>query len=70
MAGLPYEERIYAHHAAKPYSIDPFNEIGTPEKERDALLISDFLESYEVLSTSVSQRVDERYFNIGRSFRD
>jgi hypothetical protein len=70
MASLPYEEQIYAHHATKPYSIDPFNELGISEKERDALLIKDFLESYEALSKSFSEEVDHRYFTLGRSFSD
>lgn len=68
MAGLPYEERLLAHLTTKPYSIDPFNELGIPEKERDRLLIKDFLASYEVLSTGVSQRVHQRYFQMGRDF--
>ncbi len=68
MAGLPYEERINAHHIAKPYSIDPFNELGTSEKERDSLLIKDFLSSYESLSASVSEKVNQRYFNMGHEF--
>ena len=68
MASLPYEERINAHHIAKPHSIDPFNELGTPEKERDELLITDFLNSYEALSNSVSEKVNQRYFRMGREF--
>ncbi|MBU1340666.1 MAG: hypothetical protein KKE44_16480 [Proteobacteria bacterium] len=68
MAGLPYEERISAHHIAKPYSIDPFNELKTPEKERDALLIKDFLASYEALSTSVAEKVHQRYYHMGQEF--
>ena len=68
MAQFPYEKRIYTHHASKPFSIDPFNELNTPEKERDALLIKDFLDSYESLSTSVSERVNQRYFRMGRDF--
>jgi hypothetical protein len=68
MAGLPYDERIYAHYAAKPYSIDPFNEAGVAEKERDALLIRDFLASYEALSTAVAAQVNDRYFTMGRHF--
>jgi hypothetical protein len=68
MAGLPYEERVYAHYGAKPYSIDPFNEIGLAEKERDNVLIRDFLTSYEAISSSVSEKVNERYFAMGRAF--
>ena len=68
MVGLPYEERIHAHYVAKPYSIDPFNELNTSEKERDSLLISDFLASYEALSKSVSAKVNQRYFNMGSEF--
>ena len=68
MASLPYEERINAHHVAKPFSIDPFNELDTPERERDALLIKDFLDSYEVLSSSISKQVNQRYFRMGSDF--
>jgi hypothetical protein len=46
----------------KPFSIDPFNEIGLDEKRRDSLLIKDFLQSYKVLSKAVNERVNERYF--------
>ena len=69
MASLPYEERINAHLDTKPFSIDPFNELGTPEKERDALLIKDFLSSYEALSKSVSERMNQRYFRMGQDFK-
>lgn len=68
MASLPYDEQILTHHATKPFSIDPFNELGTPKEERDSLLIRDFLESYEGLSKSVLERVDGRYFSMGRNF--
>jgi hypothetical protein len=68
MAQLPYEERIYAHMATKPFSVDPFNELNTPARERDELLVKDFLDSYEALSGSVSERVDARYFGMGRQF--
>jgi hypothetical protein len=66
MAGLPYEERINVHLDAKPFSIDPFNEVGIPEKERDALLIRDFLSSYEALSNAVSEEINARYHRMGR----
>ena len=52
----------------KPFSIDPFNEVGTPEKERNALLIKDFLNSYEALSQSIAEKVNNRYFCMGREF--
>ena len=68
MAGLPYEERISIHHNTKPYSIDPFNEVGIQTKERDSLLIKDFLESYERLSQSISERVNQRYHRMGHDF--
>jgi hypothetical protein len=68
MMGLPYEERLLAHFSTKPYSIDPFNELGTSEKERDGLQIDEFLASYEALSTSVGQRVNQRYFQVRRDF--
>ena len=50
MADLSYQEKIISHYQTKPYSIDPFNELGTPAEVRDALLVKDFLASYEVLS--------------------
>jgi len=68
MASLPYEQRINAFLDVKPFTIDPFNEIELPEKERDALLIRDFLQSYERLSKAVSEKVNQRYFNMGREF--
>jgi hypothetical protein len=68
MAGLPYEERINSHLDHKPFSIDPFNEVGLSEKKRDALLVNDFLESYERLSGSISERVNSRYHDMGRQF--
>jgi len=70
MVGLPYELQIYTHIRAKPYSIDPFNEVGIPEQERDSLLIRDFLSSYEALSNSVAEQVNQRYFRIGRDFEE
>jgi len=68
MAGLPYEEQIRTHHATKPYSIDPFNELKTSKQERDALLARDFLESFGQLSASIAERVNERYHRMARDF--
>jgi hypothetical protein len=68
LAELPYLERINAHRVAKPFSIDPFNESGLSEKDREELLIRDFIASYEALSTRVTERVNQRYFDMGRSF--
>ena len=68
MASLPYEERIYVHYAAKPYSIDPFDEAGLPHEHRDALLISDFLKSYDTLAQGVAETVNQRYFRMGQQF--
>ena len=68
MAGLPYEERINLHKTAKPFSIDPFNEVEIPQKERDALLIRDFLSSYEALSNTVAEKVNNRYYEVGQAF--
>lgn len=62
MSELPWVEQINAHMDAKPFSIDPFNEIGVIEKERDSLLIRDFLSSFEVLSDSISTDINKRYF--------
>ncbi|MCP4118500.1 MAG: hypothetical protein GY737_24500 [Desulfobacteraceae bacterium] len=52
----------------KPYSIDPFNEVGIPEKKRDELLAKDFLNSFESLSDAVSEFVNERYYAMGEAF--
>jgi hypothetical protein len=64
MLDFPYEERIRAHRETKPFSIDPFNEVGIPEQERDALLIRDFLRSYEALSTAVGERVQKPLYRV------
>lgn len=69
MLDLPWAERINAHMDDKPFSIDPFNEVGLPEKERDSLLIKDFLSGYEALSDSISERVNNRYYQLGNIFR-
>jgi hypothetical protein len=69
MMELPYPERIAAHMQAKPYSIDPFNEANIPEKERDGVLIRDFLESYAALSSAITEQVNRRYFTMGEEFR-
>lgn len=68
MAGLPYEDRIKMHHDTKPYSIDPFNELETPIRERDSLLVKDFLSSYEAISESINERVNFRYIKMGEYF--
>jgi hypothetical protein len=68
MAELSYQEKVVSHYQTKPYSIDPFNELGTSAKTRDGLLVKDFLESFEGLSQSVAERVNNRYFNIAREF--
>lgn len=68
MADLSYQEQIVSHYQTKPYSIDPFNELKTPAKTRDALHAVDVLESYAELSTSVGKRVNERYFQMGQDF--
>lgn len=68
MGNLTYQEKIVLHHQTKPYSIDPFNELDTTAKVRDALLVEDFMESYQKLSDSITERVNSRYYNIGRNF--
>jgi hypothetical protein len=68
MADLKYQEKIVLHYQAKPYSIDPFNELGTSADVRDGLLVKDFLESYEKLSDSISARINSRYYQMGREF--
>jgi hypothetical protein len=68
MVDLPYLDKISQHYVAKPLSIDPFNESGLSEKERDNILISDVIASYEALSSRVTKQVNERYFEMGRSF--
>jgi len=70
-SGIPWEtyvDKIQGHKMIKPFSIDPFNEVGIPARERDALLIKDFLESYETLSNDVACKVNQRYFHMGRDF--
>ena len=68
MSDLPWEQQIKAHLETKPFSIDPFNEIGIPEKERDELLIRDFLASYERLSHTITEKVNSRYYRLGHEF--
>ena len=68
MADLNYQEKIVLHHQTKPYSIDPFNELKTPADVRDGLLVKDFLESYEKLSHTISARINNRYYEMGREF--
>lgn len=68
MRELGDQERIALHRQLKPFSIDPFNEAGIPEEERDRLLIRDFLASYEGLTSSVRANIEDRYFQLGRKF--
>ncbi len=68
MADLSYQERIVSHYQTKPYSIDPFNELGTPAETRDALKVKDFLASYRDLSQTVAERVNQRYFRMAQDF--
>lgn len=68
MADLNYQDRIILHYQTKPYSIDPFNELGTSADVRDSLLVEDFLESFEKLSHSISARINTRYYQMGREF--
>ena len=37
-----------------PFSVDPFDEAGITEKERNSMLIRDFLDSYWDLSSTVA----------------
>lgn len=60
MEDMPWDQQINSHLDAKPYSIDPFNEVGIPQKERDALLIKDFLKSYKELSGSIVKKINEK----------
>lgn len=68
MINLSPEEQIAAHLRAKPFSIDPFNEVGLEERERDALRAQDFLQSYGALSNTIAERVNSRYFELSRAF--
>lgn len=68
MMNLPDHERVIKHYEAKPYSIDPFNEVGLTEEERGSLQIKDLLDSYERISNSVVNKVNRRYFNMAREF--
>jgi len=58
MMRMPYEERLRAHLEAKPFSVDPFNEVGISEEQRDGLRIRDFLRSYEALEETIFTRVN------------
>lgn len=68
MADLGIADRIILHHQAKPHSIDPFNELETPQATRDALLAKDFLASFQALSEGVTERVNRRYFRMAEEF--
>jgi hypothetical protein len=68
MASLDLEERLALHHQAKPFSVDPFNELETPAEVRDNLLVREFLASYQAISEEVGVRVNRRYFQMGRDF--
>jgi len=59
---------MYRLHDTQPFAIDPFNEAGIPEKERNQLLIGDFLDSLKSLSQGISQNVNERYFRMREDF--
>jgi hypothetical protein len=59
---------MYVLHNAEPFAVDPFNEAGIPEKERNQLLIRDFLDSLESLSQSVAENVNKRYFRMRDHF--
>lgn len=69
MMDMPYEQRINVHMDAKPYSIDPFNELEIPERERDSLLVRDFLDSFHAISHKASDLINLRYFEIGKTFQ-
>ena len=68
MAHLPHEEQILLHHQAKPFSVDPLNELGTTTEVRDALLASEFMDSFRALSQTVSEKVNRRYFQMAQDF--
>jgi hypothetical protein len=68
MSDLNYQEKVVLHYQTKPYSIDPFNELGIHADVRDGLLVKDFLESFEKLSHSISARINSRYHQMGREF--
>lgn len=63
---MSYEKKLLEHYTAKPYSIDPFNEVGLTETERDSLKIKDLLESYEKISDGITTKINRRYFNLNR----
>jgi hypothetical protein len=62
MTDLSYQEQIVAHYQTKPYSIDPFNELGTAVETRDNLRVSDFLESFQAVSAQINTQVNQRFF--------
>lgn len=68
MAELGIADRIILHHEAKPYSIDPFNELDTPAATRDGLLARDFLTSFQRVAEGVAEKVNNRYYRIAQDF--
>ena len=68
MADLGYADKVILHYQAKPHSVDPFNELGTPQDVRDGLLARDFLASFQALSEGVAARVNRRYFRMAEEF--
>ncbi len=68
MASLDLEDRLALHHQAKPFSVDPFNELDTPTEARDGLLVREFLASFQAISEDIAGRVNRRYFQMARDF--
>jgi hypothetical protein len=68
MASLGYEEKIILESQAKPYSVDPFNELGTPAATRDKLLALEFIGSFQAISEAVGDKVNRRYFQMAQDF--
>lgn len=69
MMDFPWDKRIKTHLDIKPFSIDPFNEVGLEAKERDTLLIRDLINSFEALSNIVSDNINNKYYQLGDIFR-
>jgi hypothetical protein len=62
---MSFEDKYQLVTRAKPYSIDPFNEVGLTDVERDSLKIKDLLGSYEKISDGVA-KINRRYFDLHR----
>jgi hypothetical protein len=68
MANLDYQDRVVLHYQAKPYSVDPFNELGIPVEVRDKMLATEFMQSFQALAETVGSKVNQRYYRMAQEF--